>query len=69
MKVEAIVNAGFLEALVSDLAAIPSYWDKFLMDYPDHPIANSEFRHSTLGFTLYRPCSVHSKVSFSLTLK
>ena len=47
------MKAGYLKSLVSDLSAIPAFWEKFLLDYPNHPVATSEHRNSTLGFTLY----------------
>ena len=51
-QVRAMIDAGYFHEL-ADVAAIPSYWNHFLQDYPDHPIINSEHRDSTLGLTLY----------------
>ena len=52
---KAILDAGYLKSIVSDLTAIPEYWNKFLLDHPNHPVATSRLRNSTLGFTLYSP--------------
>ena len=40
-QVSAMVDAGYLSELVADFAALREYWKRFLMDFPDHPVANS----------------------------
>ena len=64
-QVSAMVKEGFLRHLVPDVSSLPAYWEKFLMDYPEHPMATASDHSSTFGMTLYSSL-VNGFVSFLL---
>ena len=50
-QVRGMIDQGFLPLLAGDLGGIENYWNKILLDFPQHPAHGQEA--SSIPLTLY----------------
>ena len=48
-----MATAGYLDILVDDWGVVQPYWERFLLDHPDHPVALDAKRKFSIACTLY----------------
>ena len=55
-KAQALLDAGYLDQLAVLGESHQEYWEKILLDYPNHPLANQQDQWPvSIGCTLYGP--------------